>query len=106
MRQPEGFVTPGKEHLVCRLKKSIYGLKQSSRCWNVVLDDHLEKMGFVQTTTDPCVYRASGGEPVYIGVYVDDIILAAQSNEKLAEMKKELSLHFDIKDIDFIISLV
>ena len=32
MRQPEGFVTPGKEHLVCRLKKSIYGLKQSSRC--------------------------------------------------------------------------
>ena len=99
MRQPEGLVTPGKEHLVCRLKKSIYGLKQSSHCWNVVLDDHLKKMGFVQTTTDPCVYRASGGEPVYIGVYVDDIILAAQSNEKLAEMKKELSLRFDIKDM-------
>ena len=37
MRQPEGFVEEGQEHLVCRLKKSIYGLKQSSRCWNATL---------------------------------------------------------------------
>ena len=56
-------------------------------------------MGFVQTTTDPCVYRAPGGEPVYIGVYVNDLILAAHSSEKLAEMKKELALQFDIKDM-------
>ena len=34
MRQPEGYIEPGKEHLVCRLKRSIYGLKQSPRCWN------------------------------------------------------------------------
>lgn len=34
MRQPPGFVEPGQEHFVCRLKKSIYGLKQSARCWN------------------------------------------------------------------------
>ena len=109
MQQPEGFITPGKEHLVCRLKKSIYGLKQYLRCWNVVLDDYLKKMGLVQTTTDPCVYRASGGEPVYIGVYVDDIILAARSSKKLAEVQTELALRFDIKDmgwVDFIISLV
>ena len=58
MQQPEGFVTDGQEHLVCRLKKSIYGLKQSSRCWNRALDAQLKLMGFVQSTSDPCIYTA------------------------------------------------
>lgn len=44
MKQPEGFITPGQEHLVCKLKQSIYGLKPSSRCWNHALDS--EKYGF------------------------------------------------------------
>ena len=48
MKQPEGFVVPGKEHLVCKLKKSIYGLKQSPRCWNSTLHNHLKRMGFIQ----------------------------------------------------------
>ena len=56
MKQPEGFVGEGKEHLVCKLNKSIYGLKQSPRCWNAVLDDHLRKIGFRQLTSDPCIY--------------------------------------------------
>ena len=46
MKQPEGFVVEGKEHLVCKLKHSLYGLKQSPRCWNYVLDSHLKSMGF------------------------------------------------------------
>ena len=99
MRQPEGFVIPGQEHLVCRLKRSIYGLKQSPRCWNTVLDNHLKKMGFVQTDTDPCVYRASGGEPFFLGVYVDDIVLATRNSKRLAKVKRELAERFDIKDM-------
>ena len=91
MEQPEGFVVLGKEHLVCRLKRSIYGLKQSPRCWNTVLDSHLKKMGFVQTTTDPCVHRASGGEPIYFGVYDDNIIFATRSSKKMADVKRELA---------------
>ena len=46
MKQPIGYEKEGKEHLVCRLKKSIYGLKQSSRCWNTALDSHLKRLGF------------------------------------------------------------
>ena len=81
MRQPKGFIVEGQEHLVCRLKKSIYGLKQSPRCWNSVLDSQLKKMGFVQANSDPCIYKASAGETFYMGVYVDDIVLAAMSKK-------------------------
>ena len=87
MRQPEGFIAKGKEHLVCRLKKSIYGLKQSPRCWNSALDSQLKKMGFVQADSDPCIYRASAGEMFFIGVYVDDIVLAAKSEKRLKEQE-------------------
>ena len=87
MTQPESFVVSGKEHLVCKLKKRIYGLKQSPRCWNTALHNHLKKMGFIQTATDPCAYSSSGGEAVYLGVYVDDIIVAARSGNTLAKVK-------------------
>ena len=45
MKQPEGFAVRGKERLVCKLNKSLYGLKQSSRCWNSILDEHLKSNG-------------------------------------------------------------
>ena len=51
MRQPQGYQMNRKEELVCRLKKSIYGLKQSPRCWNIALDSHLKEMGFSQIIT-------------------------------------------------------
>ena len=99
MRQPEGFVTKGQEHLVCKLKKSIYGLKQSPRCWNITLDDQLKDMGFIQSTSDPCVYKNSGGETFLIGVYVDDIILAGKNDKIIDEVKKALGAKFNIKDM-------
>lgn len=42
MKQPEGFEVEGKEHLICKLKKSIYELKQFPQCWNVALDTQLK----------------------------------------------------------------
>ena len=99
MKQPEGFVTEGQEHLVCRLKRSIYGLKQSPRCWNAALDSQLKKLGFVQTSSDPCIYIAKEGEMCIIAVYVDDIILAAKSDERLAEVKKYLTDCFEVRDM-------
>jgi len=49
MTQPEGFVQPGNENLVCRLRKSLYGLKQSPRCWNKILHDYLVSLFFTQS---------------------------------------------------------
>lgn len=99
MKQPEGFAVKGQEHLVCRLNRSIYGLKQSPRCWNSVLDSHLNKMGFTQTNSDPCLYVPSEGEMFIIAVYVDDILLAGKSDERMIEVKRALSERFDVKDM-------
>ena len=48
MSQPEGFTVPGKEHLVCRLTKSLYGLKQSPRQWYQKLNETFMQLGFWQ----------------------------------------------------------
>lgn len=53
MEQPEGFVDTGREHLVCKLKRSLYGLKQSPHCWSIALDSKLSEMEFKQTAGDP-----------------------------------------------------
>ncbi len=99
MRQPEGFEVKGKENLVCKLKNSIYGLKQSPHCWNAALDSQLREMGFIQSKNDPCIYFKNTGEILYLGVYVDDIILAGKTDSALSEVKTALSRKFDIKDL-------
>ena len=56
MKQLKGFI---RDHLVCRLRKSLNGLKQSPRCWNQVLDAQLKLIGFQQSTSDPCIYTTT-----------------------------------------------
>ena len=84
MRQLEGYVEQGG--LVCKLKRSIYGLKQSPRCWNAALDSQLKRIGFKQTTSDPCLCVSMEGEPFIIAVYVDDILLAGKTDQKIIEV--------------------
>ena len=65
MKQPPGFCIEGQENFVCKLKKSIYGLKQSPHCWNSTLHSQLKSMGFLQLASDPCIYRDSGGDSIF-----------------------------------------
>ena len=100
MKQPDGFVVKGQENLVCKLKKSIYGLKQSPCCWNEALDEHLKKIGFVQSKADPCLYIGKlDGELIFLAVYVDDIILASKKPEVTQKTKKLFASNFDVKDM-------
>ena len=56
MEQPPGYTQPGMENLVCKLKKSLYGLKQSPRCWNTAFREHMESIHFKQSGADPCIF--------------------------------------------------
>jgi hypothetical protein len=56
IKQPEGYVILGRENEVCRLKKCIYGLKQSSRVWNQKFNKFLTSFGLKSTAADPCLY--------------------------------------------------
>ena len=98
MEQPEGFVVKNKEDLVCKLKRSIYGLKQSPRCWNFTLNYNPKEMGLVQSTGhgEPCLYTSSKNM-FLIAVYVDDIVLVCKSIERIASVKKALAKHFEVR---------
>ena len=97
MVQPKGYIKPSEEQLVCKLSKSIYGLKQSPQCWNTALNTQLKSMG---SSSDQCIYtKCSGGEVFFLGVHVDDIILADQNEARIKEVKDSLSQKFNVKDL-------
>ena len=56
MQQPDGYIQQGKGRLVCKPNKSLYGLKQSPRCWNKVFTEFMKSIGFTQSSADPCIY--------------------------------------------------
>ena len=99
MEQPDRFIAEGQEKLVCKLRPSIFGLKQSPRCWNTTLNAYMKKIGFLQSTGDPCVYIAALREMAVVGVYVDDIVMACKSGERLKQIKSCLCRRFSVKDL-------
>ena len=104
MKQPEGFVDPRYPDHVCKLKRSIYGLKQSARCWNQTLDIFLLKNGYRKGSADSCIYVKSVKQEngfisfVILAVYVDDIIPVSNDPEMLASEKQLLSNEFQMVD--------
>ena len=56
VKQPTGFVVPGKENLACHLNKALYGLKQSPKCWNDSLSNAFKELGFIESVGDPCIF--------------------------------------------------
>ena len=100
MAQPKVFVVEEKERMGCRLKKSIYGLKQASRQWYLKFDSTIRKFGFQENVEDNCVYAKFKNEKyIFLILYVDDILLASSDVNLLLETKKFLSLKFDMKDL-------
>jgi len=100
MDQPEGFAIKEKEHMVCKLKKSIYGLKQASRQWCLKFNDTITSFGFTENIVDRCIYlKVSGSRFIILILYVDDILLATNDLDLLHETKKFLSKNFEMKDM-------
>ena len=100
MKQPKGFSSSEGEHLVCKLKKSIYGLKQPSRQWYLKFHEVITSFGFEENIMDQCIYQKVRGSKICFPVlYVDDILLATNDKGLLYEVKQFLFKKFDMKDM-------
>lgn len=100
MKQPPGFCQPGNERLVCKLNKSLYGLKQSPRCWNSSFTEQILAANFKQSEADPCVFiRNEGAEIAIIAIYVDDLILITSSAKVMQDLKSHLMEQYKMKDM-------
>jgi len=99
MEQPQGFQEMGPDY-VCKLLCSLYGLKQAARVWNKKLHTTLCAMGFKRLKSDRSIYLyACGDVRIFVPIIVDDITLASKSTAALDETVKELSSHFELRDL-------
>ena len=99
MYPPEGYdkAKPGQ---VYKLERSLYGLKQASRQWNVELTKFLLQQGFLQSKSDYSLFtKASAGHFTFILVYVDDLLIAGDDDHSIAAIKAKLHEAFTIKDL-------
>jgi hypothetical protein len=100
MTQPEGFTVEGKEHMGCKLNKSLYGLKQASRQWHIKFDEVIMSFSFSENKVDNCIdVKFKGKDFTILVLYVDDILLASSDKNMLYETKISLSSNFDMKDL-------
>ncbi|KAL0285353.1 UNVERIFIED_CONTAM: Retrovirus-related Pol polyprotein from transposon TNT 1-94 [Sesamum radiatum] len=74
MDQPEGFTSVGEEQKVCHLQRSIYGLKQASRSWNIRFDEVIQGYDFIKNDFDPCVYKEGFGLGMTQTSYVEKVL--------------------------------
>ena len=89
MMQPEGFVDPKYADKVCKLQRSIYGLVQASRSWNIRFDEMIKAFGFMQTYGE-AYKKVSGSSVAFLILYVDDILLMGNDIELLESIKAYL----------------
>ncbi|KAL4280950.1 hypothetical protein GQ457_03G018240 [Hibiscus cannabinus] len=100
MTQPEGFVTPENAGKVCKLRRSIYGLKQASRSWNLRFNEAIQEFGFIRNEDEPCVYNKFSGSIVsFLILYEDDILIIGNDVPTLQSIKTWLSSCFSMKDL-------
>ena len=100
MEQQQGFVDPGYPDHVCKLVKALYGLKQAPRQWYAKIDALLKQLGFVNSTSDNCLYiRRTNKHLTIIALYVDDLLIACSCKRELAVLKGELGKQFEMSDL-------
>ena len=98
MKQPEGY-DDGTEK-VCRLIKTLYGLKQAGREWNKKLNASLMGQGFRRLDADPCAYiRETDDHIEIITVWVDDLLVFADRSDVMDKLKKEIQTLYEVSDL-------
>ena len=88
MEQPEGFKEQDQEQKVCKLLKSIYGLKQASRSWNLRFVETIKIYWYEQNVYETCAYKLiNNGSIVFLVLYIGDILQNLNEMLKLSEVQ-------------------
>ncbi|KAM2583718.1 hypothetical protein TB2_044793 [Malus domestica] len=99
MSPPPGLRRQG-ENLVCRLHKSLYGLKQASRQWFSKFSQAIQLVGFKQSTADYSLFTCTTAHSITVVlIYVDDMIITGNNHEAIQRLKQSLHHQFRIKDL-------
>ena len=100
MEQPEGMKESGKESWVCYVRKTLYGLMQAARAWNLCLHHTMLDIGYVCTMADHCIYmhKTLEGSSI-LTIHVDDICATASSTTEMVKLKVQLGQFFNLVDL-------
>jgi hypothetical protein len=101
MQQPQGYEVKGKENLVCRLNKILYGIKKDPRKWFLKFDRFMTEKGYSRCHSYHCVYfkRLENGRYIILLLYVDNILVAGSNMQDRNVLKKKLANSFTMKDL-------
>lgn len=98
MCQPDGFLKPGEEHKVYKLKKAVYGLKQASRSWYEKVKQVLISLQYTQCQRENCIFvKQIGKRILIIALYVDDFFLFYNCDQLCKDLITTLQSNFTIK---------
>ena len=101
MEQPESYVLTGNEKKVCKLIKSLYGLKQARKQWHEKFDSVVLSNGFSHNSADKCIYsKFTKDYGVIICFYVDDMLIIGTNLEGIRITKEYLTSKFKMKDLN------
>ena len=101
MEQPPSFVAQGESGLVCKLRRSLYVLKQSPRVWFSRFSKVVQEFGMIRSTTNHSVFyhHSSTEKCIYLIVYVDGIVITGNDQNGIQKLKQHLFSHFQTKDL-------
>ena len=101
MSQLEEFIVQGQKSLVCKLRKSLHGLKQAPRQWYKKFDSFMNKTRFKRCEADHyCYVKFFDNSYIILLLYVDDMLITGSSTEEINNSKKQLSKQFAMKDLE------
>lgn len=96
MKQPIGY--DDNSGRVCKLVKSLYGLKQASRCFNQKFTSFIHKFDLKTSVSDPCVFvRHKKGKTIIVAIYVDDGLVASNDTDEINSVLSHLQEQFEVK---------
>jgi hypothetical protein len=100
MEQPKGFQSKTHPEYVCKLKKTLYGLKQALRAWYGKIGEFLIQNGFKVAPSDSSLFvKSKEGRLAIVLVYVDDLIITGNNTEEIQRIRENLSIRFQMKEL-------